>query len=166
MTSTLDSGHQTRTLDWRAAIWAGIAAGVVFMMLEMLLVQFVGPGSMWGPPRMIAAIVMGQGVLPPPETFDLGILIVALIIHFALSLIYALILAWIVGRWDLGLSPAIAIGVVLGLVIYLINFYGFTAVFPWFAEARGWIAILSHAMFGLVLAAVYQPLARQKPAAA
>ena len=57
-------------IDWKAALWAGIVAGFVFMVLEMLLVQLVGGGSMWGPPRMMAAMVMGRGVLPPPATFD------------------------------------------------------------------------------------------------
>jgi hypothetical protein len=45
-----------------------------------------------------------------------------------------------------------------GLAIYVVNFYGFTALFPWFADARGWIAILSHAVFGLVLGAIYDRL--------
>jgi hypothetical protein len=40
------------------------------MMLQMGLVALAGD-SPWGPPRMIAAIVMGEGVLPPPATFDL-----------------------------------------------------------------------------------------------
>ena len=37
-----------RTIAWKAAVWAGIIAGLVFMVLEMLLVQLVGVGSMWG----------------------------------------------------------------------------------------------------------------------
>ena len=50
-----------------------------------------------------------------------------------------------------------------GLVIYVVNFHGFTAVFPWFADARGWIAVFSHAVFGLVLGAVYRPMAQRTP---
>ena len=150
-----------RRLDWRAATLAGIVAGIVFLMLEMLLVQFFGPMSLWGPPRMIAAIVMGQGILPPPDTFDFTALVVAMIIHFPLSIVLAVMLGWIVSRWKLGLWEALVVGTVFGLAIYAVNFYGFTAVFPWFAEARGWIAIVSHAMFGLVLGAVYQALERR-----
>lgn len=152
-----------KTFDWRAGLWAGIVAGVVFMMLEMMLVQFFGPGSMWAPPRMIAAVVMGQQVLPPPETFEAGILMVAMLVHFPLSIVFAFIFGWIASRWSLTLLAAITVGVVFGVVIYIVNFYGFTAVFPWFAEARGWIAIFSHAMYGAVLGAVYQPSARSKP---
>ena len=54
----------------KAALWAAIIAGIVFMMLEMIMVPVFMGGSPWGPPRMIAAIGMGKGVLPPPATFD------------------------------------------------------------------------------------------------
>lgn len=37
--------------DWKAAIWAGIIAGAVFMMLEMIMVPLSLGGSPWGPPR-------------------------------------------------------------------------------------------------------------------
>ena len=161
MTQT-HAADRVRPLNWQAALWAGLAAGIVFMMLEMLLVQFFQPKSMWAPPRMIAAILMGQEVLPPPDTFDAVIVMVAMVIHFPLSILYAFILAWIVSRWELGLTAAIIAGIVFGLVIYVVGFYGFTALFPWFADARGWIAILAHAMFGLVLGAVYQPLAMRQ----
>lgn len=159
MTQTHAAATGGRPLDWKAAIWAGLAAGIVFMMLEMLLVQFFQPMSMWAPPRMIAAILMGQGVLPPPDTFDITVVMVAMLIHFPLSVVLAFILAWIVSRWELGLTAAIIVGTVFGLLIYIVNFYGLTALFPWFAGARGWIAIFSHAMFGLVLGAVYRTLA-------
>jgi hypothetical protein len=150
-----------KTIDWKAAVWAGIIAGLVFMVLEMLLVQLAGEGNIWGPPRMMAAIVMGREVLPPPATFDAGVLIVAMIVHFVLSLVYAFIFAWIVGRWQMTMPVAAIGGLVFGLVIYAVNFYGFTALFPWFAEARNWITILAHAIFGATMGVVYRPLARK-----
>ena len=150
-----------KTIDWKAAVWAGIIAGLAFMVLEMFLVQLVGEGNMWGPPRMIGAIVMGREVLPPPATFDAAVFIVALIVHFVLSLIYAFIFAWIRGQWQMTMPMAAIGGLLFGLVIYAVNFYGFTAVFPWFAEARNWITILAHAIFGLTLGVVYEPLARK-----
>jgi len=51
---------------------------------------------------------------------------------------------------------------VFGLLIYLINFYLMTAVFPWFAMARGGIPAFAHAMFGLVLGWVYHAVASRK----
>ena len=65
-------------INAKAAIWAAIIAGIVFMMLEMMMVAIFTGGSPWGPPRMIAAIGMGKGVLPSPATFDAGIMMVAM----------------------------------------------------------------------------------------
>ena len=146
-------------LDIKAAIWAGIIAGVVFMMLEMVLVATVGGGSPWGPPRMIAAIGMGKDVLPPPATFDLGVMIVAMAIHFVLAILLGMILGLIVSRWKLGLMASIGVGAIFGLAVYLVNFYGFTALFPWFAMARTPITLLTHVMFGTVLGWSYHALA-------
>lgn len=148
-------------LNWKSAIWAGLIAGVVFVMMEMLLVGTVGGESPWAPPRMIAAIALGEDALPPPATFDFGILMAALTVHFPLSVIYALIFAWVADRWQLGFGAALSAGLVFGILIYLVNFYGFTVLFPWFAMARNWISLLSHAVFGLVLGGAYQGLAKQ-----
>lgn len=146
-------------LNWKAAIWAGIIAGIVFMMLEMVLVATIGGGSPWGPPRMIAAMVLGKDVLPPPATFAFGPMMVAMMIHFMLSIILGVILGWAISRWRMGLAAAVGAGVVFGLLVYFISFHVMTGIFPWFAMARGGIAIFSHLMFGLVLGWVYYALA-------
>ncbi|MCY7355726.1 MAG: hypothetical protein LH470_11755 [Lysobacter sp.] len=146
-------------INTRAALWAAIVAGAVFMMLEMIMVPVFTGGSPWGPPRMIAAIGMGEGVLPPPATFDAGIMMVAMLIHLGLSVILAFLFAFIArGRT---VSMATMIGAAFGLVVYLINFYGMTAVFPWFAMGRGWIGIFAHVMYGAVLGFVYASIARR-----
>ena len=59
------------------ALVAGIIASIVFQVLEIVLIPLFGGGSPWGPARMIAAMVMGRGVLPPPDTFSLMIVLVA-----------------------------------------------------------------------------------------
>lgn len=146
--------------QWSAVVWSGLIAGLVFVVLEMALVALIGGGSAWGPPRMIAAIAMGSDVLPPPATFDFGIVAVGLIVHFVLALILATILAYGVYRMTMG--SAIATGAAFGLLIYLVNFYLFTAVFPWFAEARTGITIFAHIVFGLVLAWSYKALAHRR----
>jgi len=146
-------------VNFSAALKAGIFAGIVFMVLELLLVATVGGESPWGPPRMIAAIAMGKDVLPPPATFDLTIFLVAMVVHFVLSALLGIVFAIIadMARWTLTTS-AIA-GLLFGLAIYAFHFYGMTAIFPWFAMARGGISIFAHAMFGLVLAYTYRSLA-------
>lgn len=138
----------------KAAILAGLIAGVVFMMLEMILVPLVMNGSPWGPPRLIAAIILGKDVLPmpgQPVTFDFGVFMAAMILHFILSIVFAVIIGWICK--SLSMSTSIILGAVFGLILYFVNFYGFTGIFPWFAMARNWVTIFSHLMFGVI--AVY-----------
>jgi hypothetical protein len=141
---------------WRAAVGAGLIAGAVFIMFEMIMMPLVMGVSPWGPPRMMAAIVLGEGVLPPPGTFDFGIMMTAMMVHVAFSILYAFIIGFFVQEKSVG--SAISIGAIAGFLLYLINFHGFTALFPWFADARGWVSILGHILFGMVAAWTYKGL--------
>ncbi|MCA1749143.1 MAG: hypothetical protein LC634_06290 [Sphingomonadales bacterium] len=145
-------------IEWRAAIWAGLIAGLVFLVLEMTLVATIGGGSPWGPPRMMAAMVMGKGVLPPPATFDMTIVMVAMAVHFFLSVALAAIFGLLVGMFSRTLPIMLGLGLVFGLGVYAIDFYLFTGLFPWFAMARNAITLLSHAVFGIVIGWVYHQL--------
>ncbi len=147
-------------IDARAAVLAGIIAALVFMMLEMVLVATVGGESPWGPPRMIAAIGMGQTVLPPPATFDLTVFLAAVLIHMVLSIALAFVFVAITARMNWGLGMMLISGAVFGLAVYFVNFYGFTALFPWFAMARNSISVFAHMMFGVALAFAYGRLTR------
>lgn len=148
--------------DWRAAAWAGLIAGVVFLIVEMAMVALFEGQSPWGPPHMIAAMAMGPEVLPPPGApaeFDFGIVMAAMLIHFPLALAYGLAIGWIVHQLRPGLA-SIA-GLVIGFAIYLINFYPIAAAaFPWFAMARGWVSAVAHMIFGLAAAVAYVALRR------
>jgi len=150
-------------LDWKAAVSAGLVAGVVFVILEMLMVWLFAGKSPWGPPRMIGAIVLGEDVLPAAGAagFAFGTVGVAVILHLALSVVYGFVGGLAVHRMPTG--PAVVVGGVLGLVLYLINFYGFTGVFPWFAEARNWITITTHIIFGLAAAWTYKSIQSRAP---
>jgi len=140
---------------WNDGVWAGLIAGVVFMMTEMLLVWLVQGDSPWGPPRMIAAMILGEEVLPP-ATFSLGTILVAMMVHFALSIIYGLIGAWIVHRFDM--VGALMIGAVYGFAIYIVNFHVIVpALFSWFVTARGGVSLVSHILFGMALGGAYRP---------
>jgi len=79
----------------------------------------------------------------------LEVLLIATLIHFALSVTYALIPATLHDRMNAWLSPLA--GALYGLVIYVINLYGFTALFPWFAASRDWATLLTHLVFGIAL---------------
>lgn len=145
---------------WMPAVWGGLIAGAAFLLVEMILVATIGGGSAWAPPRMMAAIVMGSDVLPPPATFDFGIVMVAMVVHFALSVVYGFVLSYLIFRLDL--TWALVVGLGFGLALYLINFFILTAAFPWFAMARNGITLFAHLVFGFVLAWSYKALARRE----
>ncbi|BAK76663.1 hypothetical protein NH8B_1847 [Pseudogulbenkiania sp. NH8B] len=153
-----------RLPDWRAASLAGVLAGVVFLLLDMLAMVMAG-GSPWAPTHMIAAIVMGNSALGSPAMFNIGIVVVALIVHFALAIGMGLILGLIMApfHFDSSWGMASAVGVVFGFVIYVVNFYGMTQFFPWFAEARSWTTLIAHLVFGIVAADAYLKLERKEP---
>lgn len=164
MTAPRDELHAFT--DWSAGAWAGLIAGLVFVMLEMGMVWLFMGESPWAPPHMIAAMALGQDVLPPPGTyapFDLKIMVTAMMIHIPLSVVYGLLVGWLIHRFDwLG---GVLIGALFGIAIYIVNFYLIAPVmFPWFQMAQNWISVFAHAMFGVVAGAAYLGLRKPKHA--
>lgn len=159
MARTMTAPHGVpRQLDWKAGVEAGLIAGVVFLVAEMLMVWLIQGESPWGPPRMIAAMVMGRDVLPPPATFDIGIVMAAMAVHFILAIVYGLIAGWLL-HWSHPFGTALLFGAIFGVAIYLVNFYLIApAAFPWFTMARNWISVVAHALFGIVAAGAYMRL--------
>lgn len=117
------------------------------------------PAALFRDARLTAAILMGRDVLPPPASFDPWIMLVAACIHFSLSIVYGVMVAIITSRTAAGI--AISIGAGFGASLYVVNLYGFTAIFPWFAEVRGWITLAAHIVFGATAAATYKALERR-----
>ncbi|QDG52408.1 hypothetical protein FIV42_17165 [Persicimonas caeni] len=149
--------QQDRPFDWRALVLAGIIAGLVYLIVEMALVPLTGL-SAWAPPRMRAAIVMGPEVLTPLEVFDAGVFVLALALHLSLSIVYAALIGLFVRLQSVGMAALIGAG--FGLLLYMVNFFVFTGVFPWFAEARSWVTALSHLVFGGVAGAAFVWISR------
>lgn len=141
-------------LGLKPAVAAGLIAGIVFLMAEMALLAMSGQ-SPFGPPRMMAAMVMGESVLPPPATFDMGIMMVAMMVHFMLSIVTAFVFGALYKMVPRGLLTALVLGVLFGIAFYFFAFYAMTTVWPWFAMARGMISIAGHMLFGLALGWVY-----------
>lgn len=142
--------------SWIRAAAAGIAAGVVATVVQVILWwAFTDdlPWILYRDARLTAAIVMGPSVLPPPSTFDMKVMIVATGIHTGLSVAYSLILVFAIHR--LPMREALLAGLVFGLILYVVNMYGVTVMFPWFSEVRDWITVAAHVVFGISVAAVY-----------
>ena len=150
-------------LHLKAAILAGIGAAVLVTAFEVVLwraFDFPLPDTLFRDARLAAAIVLGDRVLTPPSTFDWRIMIVATCVHFALSILYALILGAAVNA--LSLRAALVAGALFGLALYAVNMYGFTLLFPWFAITRDPITALAHVVFGVTASAAYVA-ARRRP---
>jgi hypothetical protein len=145
-------------------IWAGVMAGIASTLIEVLLwLVFTDdfPAILYRDARLTAAMVLGGSVLPPPATFDIGVMLTATLIHFIISITCAALLALLTARLDT--IPALLAGVGFGVTLYVVNLYGFTAIFPWFAQTRGWITLIAHGVFGLTAILVYRWLIFKAP---
>jgi hypothetical protein len=151
--------RRRQLVDWRAAVWAGLLSGAVFLAVSLLLTR-VYAGSAWVVVRLLASVVLGAGVLPPPATFDLKATLAALAVHFTLSVLFACVLAYVIHRW--GLIVGVVGGAAFGLALYFINFYTLAYFFPWFFPLRSWMMAVSHVAFGACAGGIYEALEVEK----
>ena len=96
LNATLNDGLHGET-HWLAGAGAGVIAGLAFLMMEMALVMLVQGASPWGPPHMMAAMVLGRDVLPEPGVyapFSMMIMLTAMAVHMVLSVLLGLAGAW------------------------------------------------------------------------
>jgi hypothetical protein len=153
---------RNRPVDWAAAVWAGMAAGVVATIVQIVLWSVftnASPTVLFRDARFAAAIVLGPGVLPPPASFDGRVVLVATLVHFALSVVYGLILSRVIAH--LRASASLFVGVVFGLCLYTVNMHGFTIIFPWFEASRVGITIAAQVAFGVIAAGAYRILSHR-----
>ena len=146
----------TRFADWRAGLWAGLIAGLIDEGLLILLMLAQG-ASPWLASRATAAVLLGPGVLDGPERGGL-ILAAALIVHFALSLVYGLLIAGLIRQRSA--REGIAIGIAFGLAVWVFNYFVVAPfAFPWFVPMRASpMTPALHAVFGLAAAGAYLAL--------
>lgn len=141
-------------LDWEASGWAGLAGGAAFLLLEIVVGGGAGPAL-----RRIASVALGESVVPLTAPFSAIVILAAAAVHIPLSLIYARILAALIDGMPRG--RALGAGALFGAVLYAVNYYALSGLFPWFALARGWSSLASHLVFGVLAAAVYNRLTRR-----
>ncbi len=151
---------RTPPFDLRAAMAAGVVAGIIATLAQLALWALFTdalPAILYRDARLAAAVVLGRRVLPPPATFDATVMLAATLVHFAVAIAWALVLATALAR-----APArfaLPAGALFGLVVYAVDLYGFTALFPWFAASRDAIAVAAHVVFGIAAAGTYVALA-------
>lgn len=141
-------------VDWSAAIWAGIVAGVVFYILNIFLIPYIYGGSSWAIIKYLSSTVLGQNVLPPPASFDLTALITSFLSTIILSLIFTSILAYIIHRG--GLITGIIGGAIFGLALYYINFNTLTVFSPWLYAMKNSANLINHIIFGILAGGLYE----------
>ena len=136
---------------------AGLVAGTLATVTQMLLWAATGEDAwelLLRDSRLTAALVLGRPALSPSAGVDIRALTAAAVVHFSLSIIYAALLLPVTKR--LPPTAAMLAGALFGALLYLLNLYALTAIFPWFAEARGGITLAAHIVFGLSVVSTYR----------
>lgn len=152
----LQTKRMRQLVDWNAAVWSGIIGGTLFAILNWFVSPLVLGGNVWVFVRLFASVLLGEGVLAPPATFDLTAVVAALLTHYTLSILFSLLIAYVIHRG--GLIGGIIGGGLLGLALYAINFYTLTLLFPWFFTMRSWLMVATHIIFGAVAGGIYEAL--------
>lgn len=130
----------------------GITAGTLTTAVQMLLWWMSGTPmlpTLLRDARLTAAIVLGPSILTSNPVWRWDILLVATLIHFGLSMLYAAIAMLFAFR---PATPvALVLGGLYGVLLYGLNLHAFTEFYPWFTQARGWDTWLTHVFFGMAL---------------
>lgn len=140
-----------KNMSGRAVLIAGIASATLFLLANAILATFLEAVTVTVVLRYMASLVLGTDVLTNATTTTL---LIGAGVHYALSLLFALIIAVVVHRW--GLLVGIIGGGLLGLAIYGINFYTMTRWFPYFFAISSPTLIISHVLFGAMTGGIYE----------
>lgn len=150
-----------------AVLLASIAAGALSTLVQMLLWWMAGEDAaalLLRDARLTAALVLGPTVLPPASGGETEILLWASAIHAGLSLFYA---ALLLPLRRSRLMPVLLVGAGFGVLLYLVNLYGLTVLFPWFKAARSGATLAAHIAFGVAAMLAYREFfnaGRSRPA--
>jgi hypothetical protein len=90
---------------------AGVVAGTLAMTVQVLLWVATSANALellWRDSRLTAALVLGKSALSPDAAVDIPLLLIAAVVHFSLSILFAALLAPAAGRWFHGSSPRVA----------------------------------------------------------
>lgn len=117
---------------WKHAAIAGVIAGIVFAMFEMIMAALL-KGAFFGPLRMISAIVLGPAAITPDYPAVTAI-VVGIVVHMVLSIIFGIVFAAIVSfvpQLARSTTVLLVTASIFGLALWLVNFYVLAPVFGW-----------------------------------
>jgi hypothetical protein len=136
-----------------AGVLAGLAAGAVYLAAQVSLTALAHTGGAAEPLQRIAAILMGPDAAPPPAELNFTVFGMAMIIHFALAMVFGRLVSALV--WRRSVPVAIAIGAATGVALFALDFHLIAPVaFPWFEDSVTLPTIVDHALFGAFAAVV------------
>lgn len=138
-----------------AAVAAGFVAGIVFLALEVVTAYLFGTGTPFGPAHVTLHGLIGAEELP--QQLNPGLVLAGLFLHVLLSVLLAFPLALLIHPWRRSaLVPVL--GLLMGVVLYFINFNLFAFAMPLMATVRDVSMVVHYALFGLVTAWTYKRL--------
>lgn len=131
-----------------------LAAAGILLGSQSVLMSVFAHQNVWKTSWVLAAVFMGPEVLHWPAVFDMAAITAALAALYSTSLLCTLILFAV----PHSLSPkwSIFLAAMLGLLFCCLELYGLTRWFPWLAQERNWLAVLSHLVFAIVTAWLLQ----------
>lgn len=140
-------------VDWRAVLIGGLVSALVFLVVNIILgtVYLGSPNLTW---RILGSLVQGPGALPPGDGTSMSMMLAALVVHIPLSILFTALIAVVVHEW--GLVTSVIVGGLMGLAIYVINFFGLSFLFPWMEPLASWLMMASHVAFGAVAGGLYE----------
>jgi hypothetical protein len=142
-------------VDWGAAFRSGLFCGVLVFILSLVFSGILLK-SPWFYTRLVSSLSLGSNVLLDPHAFDLGILLLSLVLHMVVALLIALLTAIIIHKY--GILISVAGGALIGLAVYAIGFYALSRFFPWLAPFRSWIYMLEFIFYGAIVGGIYELL--------
>ena len=146
-----------RSADWRAAVIAGVIAGLVFLVVNMALTGYL-LGNAQLPLQLAAALLLGPSVMPPAVGLGGSVFLTGLGVHLVLAVGFTCLIAFCLHRW--GIWVGIFGGALFGLALYAINYYFVADFIAGFAAFRSWLMAFSHVLFGAVAGGLYETLER------
>lgn len=148
--------ERKRVTRWTKGGFVGLIAGALFLMVEMLLLELFKQADIWTPVRLSASITLGNRAVAIAAPLTTDIVFVGLLMHFILSIWYAVVLGLLIRKLKPGMATLA--GAVFGVLLYVFHFYGLVAIYPWVANARGWIVVVAHLVFGMSAGWIYSHL--------
>jgi hypothetical protein len=144
-------------VDASSAISAALAAGSVVLIAWIACSMAIYDEPAWKLPRMMAAMILGPGVLEPEDEPDVTVVATGFVLHFVLALSFGTILALLLRGVRDGLAASA--GALFGVGLYALDLHAMTAFFPWFAPLRTLDTLAAHVLFGIAAATAYRDLA-------